>query len=190
MHWWFCALTLDKQLPCIWMRHRWRVSRGLWLKPALSLPRSPARFYSVHYFSSALSASDCSVGQPGSVKLAGVGMREQFARSSQRGSQKIIMGGTWGAMHVVQKNNCCSFKNTALIGFTVVGDASRRREAGTKGLLSRCSGKVAQRAGAEHPKPFSCSSKRYFRELCSLTQHFLPTIAAIKGPDLSLMRGL
>ncbi|KAK2838636.1 hypothetical protein Q7C36_013450 [Tachysurus vachellii] len=61
-------------------------------------------------------------------------------------------------MHVVQKNNCCSFKNTALIGFTVVGDASRRREAGTKGLLSCCSGKVAQGAGAEHLKASSCSS--------------------------------
>lgn len=117
------------------MRHRWRVSRGLWLKPALSLPHSPACFYSACYFSSTLSASGCRVGQPGSVKLAGVGMREQFARSSQRGSQKIIMGGTWRAMHVVRKNNCCSFKNTALIGFTIVREASRWREAGTKRLV-------------------------------------------------------
>lgn len=148
MHWCFCALTLDKQLTCIWMRPRWRISRGLWLKPALSLPHLPARFYSAHYFSSTLSVSDCNVGQPGSVKLAGVGMREQFARSSQRGSQEIIMGGTWGAMQVVQKNNCCSFKNTALIGFTVVEEASRWRDAGTKGLLSRCSDKVARGAGA------------------------------------------
>lgn len=165
MHWCFCALTLDKQLPCIWMRHRWRVSRGLWLKPALSLPRSPARFYSAHYFSFALSASDCSFGQAGSVKLAGVGMREQFARSSQRGSQEIIMGGTWGGMHVVRKNNCCSFKNTALIGFTVVGETLCWRDTGTKGLLSRCSDKVARGTGVEHPFAFSCSSKSYFSKL-------------------------
>lgn len=194
MHWCFCALTLAKQLPCIWMRHRWRVSRGLWLKPALSLLCSPARFYSTRYFSSALSASNCSVGQPGSVKLTGVGMREQFARSSQRGSQEIIMGGMWGAMHVMWKNNCCSFKNTALIGFTVIGEASHWKEAGTKGLFSRCSDKVARGAGAEHPIASSRSSKRYFKELRPelrlLTQHFSPTTRAIKGHDHSLMQGL
>lgn len=174
MHWCFCALTLDKQLPCIWMRHRWRVSRGLWLKPALSLPHSPACFYSVRYFSSALSASDCSVGQPGSVKLAGVGMREQFARSSQRGSQEIIMGRTWGAMHVVQKNNCCSFKNTALIGFTVVGDASRRREAGTKGLLSLAQAKLPRElelsSWTAPPAQARDISESFVRSLSSFSQ--------------------
>ncbi len=48
------------------------------------------------YFSpdtSALSLPVSSFGQPGSLKLIGVGMREEFASFSQRGSQEIIMGG-------------------------------------------------------------------------------------------------
>ncbi|KAA0709299.1 hypothetical protein E1301_Tti013212 [Triplophysa tibetana] len=69
------------------------------LQPALpSLRSTPnhslACFYFMHYFSpdtSTLSSKVSGFGQPDSVKLTGVGMREGFASSSQRGSREIIM---------------------------------------------------------------------------------------------------
>lgn len=71
------------------------------LRPALTSPRSTpnhslACFYFMPYFSpdtSTLSSQVSSFGQPDSVKLTGVGMREGFASSSQRGSREIIMVG-------------------------------------------------------------------------------------------------